>query len=227
MKKLAVLLMVLFAANIFAQEYVVEKLSGKVLVQKGTNENWETVYPGEKLNGDALVLTDKDAYVQLNKKGTHFLISANSALGLNHIKKISTNDLLLALAMEEIRNVPKLKSKGESKSTAVYGSEVSGKNTEVVPENDLGIKKLNGAKILAENGYKKSGVIVAKETYRKYPVTKKQIKDRIYFADILYGLGLYQEAAAEYADIEQQPMSASERKIVDKKIEEVNLKLAK
>ncbi len=225
MKKLFVL--ILLASTLFAQEYVVEKVSGKVLVQKGTSEKWETVQVGEKLSGDALIVTDENAFVQLNKNGNRFMIEGNSALGLNYIKKISINDLLLALAMEEIRNVPKIKKSGNIKSTAVYGSDIANESDESVLENTLGVKKLNGAKLLAENGYKESSVIVAKETYRKYPDTKKRIADRIYFADILAGLGLYQEAASEYADIKKEPMTPEQKRVLEKKIEEVNLKLAK
>ncbi len=225
MKKLFILL--LLASTLFAQEYVVEKVKGKVLVQKGTSEKWETVQAGDKLNGDALIVTEENSFVRLNKNGTRFVIDGNSALGLNYIKKISINDLLLALAMEEIRNVPKIKKSGEVKSTAVYGADVANEDDIAVLENTLGEKKLNGAKLLAENGYKESSVIVAKETYRKYPATKKRIADRIYFADILADLGLYQEAASEYASIKNEPMTDAQRKILEKKIEEVNLRLVK
>ncbi len=225
MKK--ILLILFLASTLFAQEYVVEKVKGKVLVQKGTSEKWETVQAGDKLNGDALIVTEENSFVRLNKNGTRFVIDGNSALGLNYIKKISINDLLLALAMEEIRNVPKIKKSGEVKSTAVYGADVTNEDDIAVLENTLGEKKLNGAKLLAENGYKESSVIVAKETYRKYPATKKRIADRIYFADILADLGLYQEAASEYASIKKEPMTDAQRKILEKKIEQVNLKLAK
>ncbi len=225
MKKL--LIMLLLASTLFAQEYVVEKVKGKVLVQKGTSEKWETVQVGDKLNGDALLVTEENSMVQLNKNGNRFVLEDNSALGLNYIKKISINDLLLALAMEEIRNVPKIKKSNEVKSTAVYGEEVSAGNATTVLENTLGVKKLNGAKLLAENGYKESSVIVAKETYRKYPDTRKRIEDRIYFADILADLGLYQEAASEYASIKNEPMTDKQREMLEKRIEEINLKLVK
>ena len=52
-------------------------------------------------------MTEENGFVQLNRNGSRFILNKNSALGLNYIKKISINDLLLALAMEEIRNVPK------------------------------------------------------------------------------------------------------------------------
>lgn len=225
--KTIILTIIFLSANLFAQNFSVEKVSGKVFVQKGTNESWTEVKSGESLTGNDLVVTDSKSYVQLNKDGNRFLIGSNSALGLSHIKKVSTNDLLLALAMEEIRNVPKIKNEGKAKSTAVYGADESAKVPLVVSESKLGIKKINGAKLLAENGYKKSAVIVAKETYRKYPDTQKRIKDRIYFANILSNLGLYQEAAAEYANIENEPLSPGEKAELEKRIKEVNTKLAK
>jgi len=226
MKKI-ILALIFLSANLFAQNFTVEKVSGKVFVQKGTDESWIEVKSGENLTGNDLVVTDSKSYVQLNKDGNRFLIGSNSALGLSHIKKVSTNDLLLALAMEEIRNVPKIKNEGKAKSTAVYGADKSAKVPLVVSENKLGLKKINGAKLLAENGYEKSAVIVAKETYRKYPDTQRLIEDRIYFADILSNLGLYQEAAAEYANIENEPLNSTEKAELEKRIKEVNTKLAK
>ena len=87
------------------------------------------------------------------------------------------------------------------------------------------MKKINGARQLAKSGYKESAVIVAKETYRKYPNTKKSVNDRIYFADILADLGLYQEAQSEFSDIKKIDMIKEDEQGVDQRIEEINMKL--
>lgn len=208
--------------NLYAQGFLVEKVSGTVNVLKGTSEKYESISTGDKLNGNDLIITDNNSFIQLNKNGSRFILQSNSALGLNYLKEISINDFLLALAMEEIRKVPKEGGNGNSKNTAVYGEEIKSDLSSVHNENLMGIKKLNGAKQLAENGYKESAVLVAKETYRKYPSTKNKIDERIYFADILVDLTLYSEAFEEFNEIRK---AAPNNEIISNKIEKLKIEI--
>lgn len=226
MKKIVFILLVL-TINILAQEYTVEKVSGNVQALIGTSENWIKVVAGQKLNGTDLISTDEKSFVQLAGKENRFILQSNSALGLNSIKKMSLNDLLLALAMEEIRNVPKTKSNQFTRNTAVYGSEVSVSKPAPVTVSDIGLKKINGAKQLAQNGFTESAILVAKETFRKYPETKTQISDRIYFADLMIKLNLMNEAETELNLVSEQTLSGQDKKEVTTrldKIKEANLK---
>lgn len=223
MKKLIIFL-IFSAGMIFSQDFTVEKVSGDVQVIKGTSETWMPVKPGDKLNGDDLITTGNKAFIQLSRGGSKFILGANSAVGINLIKKISINDLLLALAMEEIRNVPKIEENSNLKNTAVYGKEITAAKSASLPFSDLGIKRLNGAKQLAENGYKESAVIFAKETYRKYPSTKNLVEDRLYFADILIELGLYTEADTELSQIKQLNLTSKESAEVAARIDQIKMK---
>lgn len=192
---------ILFSGIITAQDFTVEKVSGIVNVLKGTNENWEVVKVGQSLNSSDLLSTDEKSFIQLNKSGNKFILQSNSALGLNHLKNVSLNDLLLALAMEEIKRIPKSNNGGNSQNTAVYGKEVDRGNSLFANNNELGSKLINGAKQLAESGYKESAIIAAKEIFRKHPSTKKEINNRIYFANILLELKLNEEALQEFNSI--------------------------
>ena len=225
MKKIIVILF-LISIKLHAQEFLVEKVSGSVLALKGISEDWIDVQSGQKLNGDDLLVTGEKSYVQLNKDGNRFILQSSSALGLNNIKKVSINDLLLALAMEEIRRVPKNGKKGNAQNTAVYGEEIKTGSVVEVVKNDLGFRKLNGAKQLAENGYKESAIIVAKETFRKHPDTKNNIGKRIFFVDVLIGLNLFEEAFDELNQLKNLKISSREEKSISNKIEEVKTKLA-
>jgi len=89
----------------------------------------------------------------------------------------------------------------------------------IISSNDFGLKRLNGALQLAENGFKESAVVTSKEIFRKYPETKKKADSRIYFANLLYDFGLYEEAYDEFTSIK-------ELKLSDKEISEVELKLS-
>ncbi len=112
----------LFTIN--AQEFTIERIAGNVKLLKGTSEQWENAKKGQILNPTDLLLTEKNSLVQLVKNEERFLLKGDVAIGLNHIKKISINDLILALTLDEIRNVPKIKRNSLSKNTAVYGAEV-------------------------------------------------------------------------------------------------------
>lgn len=220
MKKIILILFVI-TANIIAQDYTVEKISGNVQALIGTSENWVKVSTGQKLKGTDLISTGEKSFIQLSGDGNKFILQSNSALGLSSIKKMTLNELLLALAMEEIQNVPKTKSNQFTRNTAVYGSEVSTIKPAPVQVSDIGIKKINGAKQLAQDGFKESAILVAKETFRKYPDTKKQIQDRIYFADLMIRMNLNNEAEQELKQISSLSLNSDEKKEVDEKIEQI------
>lgn len=223
MKK--ILIVLLFAAvNLFAQEFTVEKISGDVQAMIGTSEEWIKIKVGHKLNGSDLIATSEKAFIQLASKGNKFILQSNSALGLNAIKKITLNELLLALAMEEIRNMPKNKGNQSTHNTAVYGKEVAANKIGTPPLRDLGFKKLNGAKQLAQSGYKESAIIVAKETFRKYPETKTKFDDRLYFVDLMIQLNLNNEAAAELNPMRSMQLSVTQMNEIDSRLKKINEK---
>ena len=224
MKKIFITFLII-SANIFAQNFTVEKVSGKVQVLHGTSEKYVDVKSGDTLNGNDLLITDDKSFIQLNKSGNRFILQSNSALGLNYIKEISINDLLLALAAEEIRRVPRNENKGNSKNTAVYGEEIKASSSILITEDLMGIKKLNGAKQLAESGYKESAVIVAKETYRKYPSTKNKIDERIYFADVLVDLNLFSEAYEEFSELKKYAGDFSSSEVISIRLELLKSKI--
>jgi len=71
--------------------------------------------------------------------------------------------------------------------------------------------RLNGAEQLANSGLKESSVVFAKETYRKYPDTRQIPHYRIFFADILYEKGMYEETLGEYFEIEKLELTKEEK----------------
>lgn len=221
MKKIILILLVLLCAGILpAQEFRVEKVSGDVSILRGTSEEFTSIKEGDILLGSDLLITDLNSYVQLEQNNSRFVLNSNSALNLMNIKKVSINDLILALTMEEIRNIPESKS-DNTKNTAVYGTQEREAGSPVLDENIIGLKKLNGARQLAESGYKESAIIVAKETYRKHPVTRSRFDERIYFADLLAGLTLYEEALTEYNEVQNLDLTEQQREIVINNIAEI------
>ncbi len=219
-----IIILLLASTFLVGQEFKVEKVTGKVLLQKGVKENFTIIKKGDFLSGNDLVLTEKNSFIQLQKEGNRFVLNSNSALGLSYIRKISINDLLLALAMEEIRNVPKKSSNGIEKNTAVYGEKIKNSSTNVLSENRLGKMKINGAKQLAQSGFTESAIIVSKDTFRKYPETKLNFEDRIYFAELLEKLNLKNETLDEYNSIRKLPLTKLQKQLIDKRVEAISIK---
>lgn len=223
--KTIIIILITFLTS-FAQVYTVEKFTGTVKVLKGSAEKWENIKLNDKLSDNDLVLAEEKSSLTLLKNDEKFVLKANAAIGINHIRKVSINDLILALTLEEIRNVPKIKRSNLSKNTAVYGTEISESNTNSVKDNDLGVKKINGAKILNESGYKESSLIAAKEVFRNYPDISTDFNTRIYFANVLIELELYQEALGEFQRINKLNLTNEEKAILNTKNEKIINKIA-
>jgi hypothetical protein len=218
MKTIIIILMT--STIVLAQTYKAVNVKGEVKFQSGTEENWEKVEEGMVLNDNAVIATGSNSSVQLVKDNFNFRLNEKSAVSMNSVKKMTLDELLLALAMEDLINTPKKNRNGNSESTAVYGEDES-EDFPALDSGPFGYKRLNGAKQLAESGLTESAVVFAKETYRKYPDTKSDPYYRIYFANILYNKSLYEEALAEYKEIEGLELNDYQKGEVDATIEEV------
>lgn len=212
----------LFITSITAQEIEVNTFKGDVKYLPGTSEIWTEVNKGQTLERDGFISTGKNSSVQIKHSGDLVTIGELSAVALSSIKKMTTDELLLALAMEDMINAPKSNVKENSVNTAVYGEKEGKEKSTDLSANDFGIKRLNGAKQLAENGLKESGIIFAKETYRKYPETKQIASYRIYFADILDEKGLYTEALGEYLEIKKLDLNKEQSSKIEAQINHIN-----
>lgn len=224
MKTIIILIFVALITTM-GQEFTVEKISGTVKVLKDSSEEWQQVKITDKLSIKDLVLTENKSFVQLSNNDQKFLLKGNAAIGLVHIKQVSKNDLVLALALDEIRNVPKIKRNSLAKNTAVYGTDNSAKPTSKMGGDLFGTKKINGAKLLCEAGYMESSVIAAKEVFRNYPSIASNFNYRIYFVNVLDQLELYQEALSEITRIQKLDLTDEQKYKVKKQNEEISIKL--
>jgi hypothetical protein len=216
------LILLLLVASIAAQDFKATNVKGSVKYQSGTSEVWAAVKEGSVLHSDDFVSTGAKSSVQIKGTGNIITLEELSALSLASIKTMSTDELLLALAMEDMINAPRTNGENKSSSTATYGDkEGQGKNL-AVKTDDFGIKRLNGAMQLAKNGLKESSVVFAKETYRKYPDSKQIPSYRIFFADILFEKGLYEEALGEYMEISKLDLSKEEKLKVESQTQSIN-----
>ena len=216
------LALIFFSTTVLAQELKVTEVKGDVKYQSSTSEKWIEIKNGEVLQPNGFISTGKNSLVKIDDKGSQISIAELSAVSISSIKKMTTDELLLALAMEDMINAPKTNGNGNSKSTATYGEKETAGTTNQLKTDDFGVKRLNGAIQLAENGLEESAVVFAKETYRKYPDTKKLASYRIFFADVLFQKGLYEEALGDYFDIQTLELNKEQAAKVQSQIDKIN-----
>jgi hypothetical protein len=218
----ALTLILILSATIIAQTYKAVNLKGEVKSQSVTEEGWIELEEGTLLSGNEIVLTGSNSSVELVNEDFRFRLNGNSAVSVASIKEMSLDELLLALAMEDLINAPKKIEDGHSDNTAVYGTENNSENFPDLESGPFGIKRLNGALQLASSGFTESAVVFAKETYRKYPDTKTIPRYRIYIANVLHQKGLYAEALREYKEIAELDLNKEQRSDVESFIGEIN-----
>ena len=215
------ILFLMFSTIVVAQTFRAVNVTGQVKFQSGSQESWTRVEEGSLLNTESVVATGGNSIVQLVGDDFSFILKENSAISIGSIKKLSLDELLLALAMEDLINALKTNKNGSSDNTAVYGTKDSNEDFPDLNSGPFGIKRLNGAKQLANSGLKESAVVFAKETFRKYPDTKAIPSYRIYFANVLYEKGLYEEALEEFNDIIKLDLNENQQKDVNSALEDI------
>jgi hypothetical protein len=225
MSRYILLFTIALLSGAFAQTVEIGRVTGSVKFISGGEDQWRDVKQGMKIAANSILSTEANSSVKLKSEDILFTLKESSAITVSNIKKMSLDELLLALAMENIINAPRKRNNDKSGNTAVYGTKVTDPENILEPSVDFGMKRLNGAKQLAENGMKESAIITAMEVYRKYPETKKDAANRIYFADLLYEKRLYEEAYDQYNEIKSITLNDSQAQYVSDKIDEISKKL--
>jgi hypothetical protein len=226
MKTIILILLITYTVS-YSQTFEVEKLSGNVKILSGNSNTWQDLKTNAVINSNSIISTDKKSYVKIKGNDIIFTLKESSAISVANIKKMSLDELILALAMEDVMDTPMKKRNEKSDNTGVYGEKITGETLKTIKSNDFGLKRLKGAKQLAENGMKESAIVAAKEIFRKYPETKKDAGNRIYFADLLYNRGLYEEAYEEFNQIKLLQLTSEQSSYTKNRLDEIGKKLIK
>ena len=221
----SLLLVLILSIGLFAQKYEVINVSGEVSYQTDSEEKWNQLKQNDILNLNSVLATGPNSSVKIKSDNLVFSLKELSAVSVANIKPLSRDELLLALALEEMLNVPEQEDRSGSGSTAVYGEKIDAGNKLFIQSDNFGVKRLNGAVQLAQSGMEESAVLAAKETYRKYPDVKPIASYRIFFAEILAKKGLYEEALSECLEIQKLTLTDEQNDKVALMINEIERKI--
>ena len=211
---------------LFAQTYEVERIKGEVKYISAEQSNWQKVNNKTSVSGSTIISADHNSAARIKGDGLNFTLKDGAAINVSNLKKMSTDELIMALALDKVMSAPRKKEKNKSESTSVYGNDL-GASGELILTSDFGFKRIVGAKQLAENGFVESAIVSAKEIFRKYPDVAKDPDNRIYFANLLYDKKLYEEALEDYNSIKKLNLSNSQKVEVENKISAINKLLLK
>lgn len=217
------LLVLLLAVAGFGESYKVEKVTGEVKVLTDNKGTWSEVKEGMTLSGSSVLMTGNGGSITIFHDGVKFTLRPVAALAVSAVKHLTIDELLLTLAMEEVLNAPRNNKNGNVKSLAVYGAQAA--TNDAGTTSQLGQLRINGAMQLAESGFEESAIATAKEVMRKYPETKSNTKNRLYFAGLMYKLSLVNEAYSEYNDISKMTLTETEKGLVTGRLSELKKKL--
>jgi hypothetical protein len=220
--KIKIIILLIFAViPLMAQTFKVEPIKGTIKILTSNDKTWRILKADETVPANTIVSTEVNSAAKIKGQELIFTLGEYSALTISSIKKMSLNDLIMSLALDEVLNAPKQKNT-KSDNTSVYGDKISPETLSAIQSNSFGTRRLNGAKQLAENGFAESAVITANDVFRKYPDTKNNPSDRIYFADILFQKGLYDEALKQYDEIRKLKLTKEQQIYVEDKIDSIN-----
>ncbi len=213
-------------AKVQGDIYKVKKLKGEVKVRHGAKENWENLSLGDTLKPDDTILLWKNSYVEIEGDKVFFKSNGNAIVNISDLRRLTKEELLLQLAFEEMRNVPDIrKEEKKTKSTGIYGTDISKEETKLKPNENLTQFWINGVKALFENGFYETASLRAKNLMSKFDELKDNLELKLIIATSLEKLEIYGEAISEYKRIISTSKDGNLNSKIERKIQELRAKL--
>lgn len=225
MKKILFLIaLVLITTSIaYSTDIKVAALKGAVSVRHGVHENWVRVSVGDILKPeDSIELDRKSSATLLINGKIKLTIPESVIIDISDLRTITQEDLLLKLAMENVRSVPQNNNEdGISipRITTVHGENKDLNTKTLSPGVEFGLKQLKGTKVLFDNRYYATCVLKVKEALRIYPEFNKKTDVRLMVANAFEKLNLFEEALNEYINLLNEKLSEKDQKYVADKID--------
>jgi hypothetical protein len=219
-------LMTFIALTLQAEDFMVKNLKGKAKVRHGVLEIWTTVSVGDTLKPEDTILTEGGSTMVIIKPtGTRYSIPEASMLDIADLRNLTQDELLLRLAMENIKSVPVQQRPNDitvPNTTIVHGDDIS-KDAEALklPRTEVGSLQMHGVEVLYDNLFYASGILKSKALMRLFPEARDEFVFRFQLAKAFEQVNLYDEALTEYVSLSQQPLLKDQKAKLDRTIQQL------
>jgi hypothetical protein len=205
--------------TVAATEVVVKGVKGTVEARSGVSEEWIAVKAGQVLTSDNTLRTGKKASVVLVAGGRTFTIPELTVLEVGDLQEMSQEELLLKLAMADIRVVPAQDSSGEvptPKTTIIHGRRMMGESSDVRNGEEYREMEVKGTKVLYDYHFYPTCALRGRELLVYYPELRARFDFRVMIAAALEKSNLRGEALDEYIRLSAEQLSPSQKSFVEK-----------
>jgi hypothetical protein len=215
-------LLFFFATSTSCADIKIIAVSGAVSVRHGVQEEWTRVAAGDILKPeDSIELRKKSTATILIDEKIKMTIPESVIIDLADIRNLTQEELLLKLAMEQVRSIPPKKDENEliiPRTTTVHGDKRSNVPSTNIEKEEIGQMQLNGTKVLYDHGYYATCVLKIKEIFRLHPELSKIIAMHFMVAIAFEKMNLTGEALNEYINLKNEQLTDAQRLIVAEKI---------
>jgi hypothetical protein len=222
MKKLiAVLITLTCCQSLVGADITVKRVKGNAEVRRGVSEEWVKVKAGVALSPQNTIKTGRKSSLTILAEGRKLIIPELTVMDLGDLREMSQEELLLKLAMADVRVAPPRDESGETvipNTTIVHGKNMA--VPEIKPNNqkDFRDMEVRGTKLLYNYGFYPTCILRAKETMLYYPELKSRFEFRCMIANALEKMRLRGEALGEYLSLTREDLSPSEKTRVEDNI---------
>jgi hypothetical protein len=222
---LIIALIIGVVSGVFAGSVKVLMLKGTASIRHGVDEKWNPVTVGDLLKPEDTIELGKQSSAVLLVDGSKKLsLPENVIIDMADLRVLSQEEVLLKLAMEAVRAVPKRENIYQTdipRMTTVHGSNMEKNSSIINVSREMGLKQLNGTKVLYENGYFGTCILRTKDVTRQFPALPRAIDARLRAASALERMNLRLEALEEYNRIGNEELTPDQHSLVALKMSEL------
>ncbi len=226
MRSACVILAMMMIIEVQAGETVIRKITGVVHVRQGVAEQWNTTVAGEPIALNATLKVGSGSSAVLDVEGKTIKVPAETIVDISDMRILSKEELMLKLAMENVRSSSyewKSNEMNVTRTTVTHGADKSTRRTLTENNTQEGRLELNGTKVLFENAYYSTCALKTKDILRRYPRLAEEFDYRCQLARALESAGLPREALNEYKSIStMENLTAGQKEGLSQKVASLN-----
>lgn len=223
MKKILLISILFILSGSFSTAQItIKRIKGGVELRHGVSEEWVKGYVGDLLTPDITMKTGKNSSVTiLSPEKQPITIPELTILEVGDLRRMSQEELLLKLAMEDVRSIPPQENPGEMKipnTTIIHGKNRPMPDVTTRRQNGFREMEVRGTKVLYDNAFYPTCILRAKEMIEVYPELKPKFEFRAMIAGALERTKLRGQALNEYLALSNEKLTPPQKAMVDENI---------